>query len=483
MNTYLPELPSFQDIVPPLFPGRRTISNIQDPLKRAQEEARRLGKGQFLPFQAIAEQAPGLTAKVGAPGTQTGTQSGWQTNPNDLAAKYNPGYQQQPQGQQQQTAGSGPMRAGYAQQQQQADPYSSILGAMAYNQLANWGEQAYNWGGQAASELGAYFGGADAASAGGSVVADASTAGAAGWTYGEGGSVISAGSGGSALGSLGVAAADAAAIYGAYDLYQNWGSLKPEQGAMDGALIGIGVAAETGQVWAIPLGAILGIGLSAISSSGKDENEQARDKLKELLQQQGFITEDWGVPLYGGGEYELRDDKEFYMAQEGNALAGAIKPTTDAIAFLLSGGDPRMTEWYSGWLTNAAISNTDNIGGAIDNILFWLQKMGWKPDQVNQILMDIGQGRGVDVSGYIEALNNLTSVDTLPQITTGAYTTQLFYPGDTHVELGANLMGGGFTIPMEPGSTPYAWNMFIPQQLQVGANSPLNMTVGQYKAQ
>lgn len=153
--------------------------------------------------------------------------------------------------------------------------------------------------------------------------------------------------------------------------------------------------------------------------SGKGEKEVKRDKLKEYLQQQGFVTPEWGVNLADGSQWELRDDTQYFEPDFNNPLMSQTVGDLNPLAYILSGGDRELATAYAGWMANAAASNAGaDAGMARNNVLQMYHDAGLTPEAATQILTEMKDTGKITPDEYIAYINGINKIvsDGTPEI-------------------------------------------------------------------
>lgn len=201
------------------------------------------------------------------------------------------------------------------------------------------------------------------------------------------------------------------AAYGAYKVLANWGNSDPVSGAINGFTAG---AYLGGAIGGGPFGAAVGgviggaVGLigSFFSKSGKSKDQRARDQVRSLLQQSGVINSKWQVALANGDLYDIGKDgkaelsntdgtvRRAYDVDFGNPLAGQTVAMLQPLSFIITGGDPKLSNDFTGYFTNAALSNAKNIEDARKNALAIFKAMNVDAQKVAQTIVALAeQGR------------------------------------------------------------------------------------------
>ena len=244
---------------------------------------------------------------------------------------------------------------------------NAINGANTAAQAASYGETAY---GATEAALGLNQA-ADAAlmyDAAGNAIGTS----AAG-SLGSGSGIL--GANGATLGSAGVglAALPVAALYG-YQVPRTYANLTSEdsekkwQGATEAALLASGAFA-----WAAPL-ASLGFD---IFDTGKPEDQQQRDNVRQGLQQTGIMTENYEFELPNGQLYYAGKDgstPEYQVQNPDRPLTGRVIGAAQVMAAIMVGQPGKAAEDLTGQLTNMALSNATTYEDAMNNLMHQFTK-------------------------------------------------------------------------------------------------------------
>jgi len=172
------------------------------------------------------------------------------------------------------------------------------------------------------------------------------------------------------------------------------------QGASSGAALGAGVGAMFGGVGAIP-GALIGAGIGglaglagALTGSSKGKEQMQRDKIRKGLEKLGlaqkiegshFVTladgSKFNIGLDGGAKLQNADGKtkrNYFDVDFSNSLGGRsvelLKPRIQAI--LGEKASPKMVQDWTGYYSNAALSNAKSEQDLINNINSLLPESG-----------------------------------------------------------------------------------------------------------
>ena len=190
--------------------------------------------------------------------------------------------------------------------------------------------------------------------------------------------------GGKVLGGLG-------ALYSGFELFDNFGNLKPAQGAMHGASLGAYVGSYVLPGLGTAVGGLLGAvagGGSSLFSSGKHKDQIARDGVREGLQRIGLLNQGHQLKLADGSFFNVsKDGRERLKNLDGSSRAyyqtDTSNPTThQTIAWLnplgpaLFGADEKIRTDFVGYFVNASQSNAKDFESIRENILDLYQQVG-----------------------------------------------------------------------------------------------------------
>ena len=152
--------------------------------------------------------------------------------------------------------------------------------------------------------------------------------------------------------------AGAAALHGGYNLVNNFGNQSALSGALSGAEAGAGIGSfvpGVGTAIGAGVGALAGLASSAFHTTGKDKDQQLRDKVRAGLKQGGVIDNNYDLKLSGGATANIGIDGHGkpYNLDEKNPLAIEARGYAIPLARLVSGGDKKILEDFSGYFANA----------------------------------------------------------------------------------------------------------------------------------
>jgi hypothetical protein len=220
----------------------------------------------------------------------------------------------------------------------------------------------------------------------------------------------------------------AGAAYSLYSLYKNWGQSSPGEGAINGAAVGAYVGTTicpgVGTVVGGAIGACVGAIAGCFKKSGKHKDQVARDQVRAFLQDGGLLSKDWEVALKNGGRYSIGADgndrlmnldgttRRAYEVDFTDPRAGEIVSLAAPIVVVLLGGRGKLTDDFTGYLTNAALSNALSVNEAKENIRAIFQGMGLSQDGVQQaldILVTTDKIRPEEHAIFSASLNEITN--------------------------------------------------------------------------
>jgi len=211
---------------------------------------------------------------------------------------------------------------------------------------------------------------------------------------------------------------------GAYNIASNFGELDPLSGAASGAGVAAGLGglgalaggalaplAVAGGPIGLGIGALAGLGLSAFKKSGKDKDQKVRDKVRGALKKAGVIDEDNNLTLAGGEKFDIGVDGKTKPFNVDEKRPGALDARGWAIplGYLVGGGEGKVMEDFTGYITNASLSNADDPGKIKENVKAIASKFG----DVNTIkgsLADLVEQDKLSKDRYDAALNALDSL-------------------------------------------------------------------------
>lgn len=201
------------------------------------------------------------------------------------------------------------------------------------------------------------------------------------------------------------AAATLAAIYGL------------KQGAFDGYNSGQGknvTDALSYQMskpssWVTPAASIAGTVAGSLFGSGKDQDQQDRDRIRASMVESGFLDPEYNVSLAGGQKFDIGRDgsEQLYNIDLSAPDASRDLNLVAPLAKILTGGDEKLGSDFSGYLTNAVRSSGDPLANAKElyakaGITSWEQGR-----QALQELKDAGSISDQELAVYDQGLANI----------------------------------------------------------------------------
>ena len=107
---------------------------------------------------------------------------------------------------------------------------------------------------------------------------------------------------------------------------------------------------------------------------GKNRDQMNRDKVREMMQEGGFLDDKFNVQLAGGNKFDLGQDgsKQIYNTDPNNAATGETIADVHLLAAMIGGQNQKIKSDVAGMLTNAALSN----GDPVSNVMQMYQNFG-----------------------------------------------------------------------------------------------------------
>lgn len=186
----------------------------------------------------------------------------------------------------------------------------------------------------------------------------------------------------------------------AYSIYEiSKGKLDPSSAALSGAAAGayIGSAILPGVGTAI--GAVLGgVGgfLSGMFRTGKPKDQQERDAVRKQLMAAGVLDSNWNISMANAATFDIGKDggaklqnkngglRPYKELDPSNPLSQPISQIAAPLAKAISAGNQRLANEFTAYLTNAAISNSNTVEGALQNLQAIYAKFGVPIEKVLQ---------------------------------------------------------------------------------------------------
>jgi hypothetical protein len=238
-----------------------------------------------------------------------------------------------------------------------------------------------------------------------------------------------AGAGTSLASSIGSVAGFAGAAYGAYELISNFGKSNPVSGAIHGAAMGAYIGSVfpgVGTLIGGALGAVAG-GLHGCIKTGKNKDQIARDHVRSFLEEKGLLNSEHQVQLADGSMYDIGKDGGFtltntdgttrhaYDVDFTSPLASKVVGWIQPLVLLLTGGDKKLKDDFTGYFTNAALSNATTFEEAQANVVALYQQAKATPEILVKGLTVLGQNGVLSANEYPAYINGLQDLFSLNQ--------------------------------------------------------------------
>jgi hypothetical protein len=188
------------------------------------------------------------------------------------------------------------------------------------------------------------------------------------------------------------------AAYSGFQLFQNWGKGDPIGGAINGfttgAYIGTMFGGGIGAAIGGAIGGLVGLASGILGRSGKSADQRARDQVRNLLREHGVVNGDWQLMLADGSGYDIGKDgkhklqnldgtqRRAYEIDLNNPRAGEAIGMLQPLAFLLTGGNKKLTTDFTGYFVNAALSNAKTPEEVRANALSIFKSTKATPEQL-----------------------------------------------------------------------------------------------------
>lgn len=226
-------------------------------------------------------------------------------------------------------------------------------------------------------------------------------------------------------GTFGMIAGPALIGHGAYQIGRDWGRSNPGRGALAGGEMGAGAALLGATPWAIPALAAAG-GLAGMVTSGKHKDQYARDEVRAAMKEKGIIDENYGLELYDGTkfnigldggarpEYSFSGGRRPYEVNAENQFSGQAVGWANPLAYILTGGDRKLSTDYAGYFANASMSNAQTIEGVRANMLKFMENMKLTPEMATQQidqLLSAGKISEQEAAAFRNGLGTLIAGD------------------------------------------------------------------------
>jgi len=224
------------------------------------------------------------------------------------------------------------------------------------------------------------------------------------------------GSGGAgALGAAGAWSGTIGAVGNLVGIFSAGDNIKPKDAAIGGAVNGAYIGTQILPGWGTAIGAVVG-GIAGFASSyfgsGKSKDQKARDQVRGALQQAGVIDEKYCLTLANGSKFDIGKDggakltnmdgseRRMYEVDLNNPLSAQAVGLANPLAHLVSGGDKKLATAFTGYFTNAAMSNAASPDDVRQNMLAIFSKFNIGPEQVMGALQQLGSAGKITTEEY-----------------------------------------------------------------------------------
>lgn len=277
-----------------------------------------------------------------------------------------------------------------------------------------------------------------------------------------------------AMSTAGYVISAAAALYGTYQLAENWGRMSHQQGAMYGGVAGAGAGALAGAAYGFsyggPIGAAIGAAVGFLASyitAGKHEDQYKRDEVRKYMVENGMISPDYklqladvnqdGVPEYfdigldGGARegYDFSGGRRPHEVKNEHPFSVQAVGWANPLAVILTGGDAKLSSNFAGYFANAAMSNTTDIEGVRANMLQIMKDLKMTRQTAEATLKQMLTDGKIDQMHYDAYMN---SVGTLFAGDPKLYVTTPWDEFEAQVDQGRRQVEGD-TPAAEPSAT------------------------------
>jgi hypothetical protein len=187
------------------------------------------------------------------------------------------------------------------------------------------------------------------------------------------------------------------AAFSLYQLFNNWGQMNPKlsaiSGAASGAYIGSTVLPGVGTAVGALIGGAIGV-MGGLMKTGKHDDQLARDQVRSLFQQRGWLDDSFSLRLADGSTYSIGRDggyhltntdgssRRAYEVDSSDPLAHEVVGMAQSFVGVLLGGHPKLTSDFTGYLTNAALSNASTLEEAKSNLRSFVEQLQLSPHTV-----------------------------------------------------------------------------------------------------
>jgi hypothetical protein len=217
----------------------------------------------------------------------------------------------------------------------------------------------------------------------------------------------------------------AGAAYAGYSLITGWGNGQPVQGTINGATtgayIGTHILPGLGTVVGGAIGGLVGF-VGGIVKVGKHPDQKARDGIRALMKENGIVDNKWQLTLADGSKFDIGRDggakltnvdgsqRPMYNTDASNPLTPQVIGLANPLAMLLTGGDPKLSSDFAGYLTNAALSNTNSLDGARQNMLAIFKSFKLEPSAVVESLQSMLQANRISQGEFAAYVNGFRTL-------------------------------------------------------------------------
>jgi hypothetical protein len=206
-------------------------------------------------------------------------------------------------------------------------------------------------------------------------------------------------------GGIGKVAGFAGAAYSMYQLIDGFGKDSPvasaANGATAGAYIGTAIAPGIGTAIGGIVGGIGGALAGVFGRKKKHPERAARDHMRDLLQQTGFLDKNYGVPLADGSSFSIAIDRKNklqnldggsrfgYQFDPSNPLSHPAIGMLQPLATVLTGGDQKLATDLTGYLVNAVTSNASSLSDVRSNVIAIYANSGAELEDIAQAVAEM----------------------------------------------------------------------------------------------
>ena len=182
-----------------------------------------------------------------------------------------------------------------------------------------------------------------------------------------------------------------------------------------------------------PVTAPINMGLRALGmrsvgkmmSGGKSDDQMGRDEVRKSMKSQGMFATPGGYDflLADGTSYDIgrdggarllnadgKTDRGAYDVDFSNPLAAETTAQSMALGMILTGGHKKLSDDFTGYITNAGLSNAKDQTTATQNLQAITKQMmgsGLTQDSAKSILDQLKANNRIDVDSYNVAVSKL----------------------------------------------------------------------------